>query len=181
MTFRPLGERQLDFSSFNIPWYRAFGEVLMYKTSGKQTAKIQRHSAEKEEKYYDCVETVSLTGSVDGGMNDIKIRGAKETTVQDEAETTEMSNVAVRQNFAETAFFMPCLETDDKGDVKIKYTLPESVTTWRLLGIAHDEVMNIGQLEAEAVAQKQLMVEPNIDRKSVVVGKECRSRWSPYH
>lgn len=47
MTFRPLGERQLDFSSFNIPWYRAFGEVLMYKTSGKQTAKIQRHSAEK--------------------------------------------------------------------------------------------------------------------------------------
>lgn len=164
MTFRPLGERQLDFSSFNIPWYRAFGEVLMYKTSGKQTAKIQRHSAEKEEKYYDCVETVSLTGSVDGGMNDIKVRGAKETTVQEEAETTEMSNVAVRQNFAETAFFMPCLETDDKGDVKIKFTLPESVTTWRLLGIAHDEVMNIGQLEAEAVAQKQLMVEPNMPR-----------------
>ena len=77
MTFRPLGERQLDFSSFNIPWYRAFGGVLMYKTSGKQTVKIERHSAAKKENIFDCVETVSRTGSVDGGMNGVMVRGAK--------------------------------------------------------------------------------------------------------
>lgn len=60
----------------------------------------------------------------------------------------------VRENLTETAFFMPTLETDDKGNVKVKFTLPESVTTWRLMGIAHDTNMRIGQLEAEAVAQK---------------------------
>ena len=59
---------------------------------------------------------------------------------------------------------MPTLETDDKGNVKVKFTLPESVTTWRLMGIAHDTNMRIGQLEAEAVAQKKLMIEPNLPR-----------------
>jgi hypothetical protein len=70
----------------------------------------------------------------------------------------------IRQNFNETAFFYPALETDEKGDVKLKFTLPESVTTWRFIGIAHDKTMNHGQLESEAVAQKAIMVQPNMPR-----------------
>lgn len=70
----------------------------------------------------------------------------------------------LRENLSETAFFYPNLETDAQGNVKIKFTLPESLTTWRFIGFAHDSWMNYGILEGEAVAQKKVMVQPNLPR-----------------
>lgn len=72
--------------------------------------------------------------------------------------------VTLRENMQETAFFYPNLLTDNKGQVSIRFTLPESVTTWRLLGLAHDKEMNYGTITAEAVAQKAVMVQPNLPR-----------------
>lgn len=70
----------------------------------------------------------------------------------------------IRENLEETAFFYPNLETDAQGNVKIKFTLPESITTWRFIGFAHDSQMNYGFLEGEAVAKKTVMVQPNMPR-----------------
>ncbi len=70
----------------------------------------------------------------------------------------------LRENLNETAFFYPNLETDAQGNVKIKFTLPESITTWRFIGFAHDSRMNYGFLEGEAVAKKTVMVQPNLPR-----------------
>lgn len=72
--------------------------------------------------------------------------------------------VSVRENFNETAAFFPCIETDDKGIAKLTFTLPESVTTWRFISIAHDKDMRFGTLEDEIVAQKKLMVQPRMPR-----------------
>ena len=69
-----------------------------------------------------------------------------------------------RENLNETAFFFPTLMADSQGNVNIKFTLPESVTTWRFMGIAHDKQMNHEQLSAEAVAKKDVMVQPNLPR-----------------
>ncbi len=69
-----------------------------------------------------------------------------------------------RENLNETAFFFPTLMADSQGNVNIKFTLPESVTTWRFMAIAHDKQMNHGQLSAEAVAKKDVMVQPNLPR-----------------
>ena len=71
---------------------------------------------------------------------------------------------SLRENFNETAFFYPTLLANDKGDVKISFRLPESVTTWRFMGLAHDKNMNNGLLESETVAQKEVMVQPNLPR-----------------
>ena len=38
-----------------------------------------------------------------------------------------------------TAFFYPALESDNNGNVAIRFTLPESVTTWKFMGLAHDK------------------------------------------
>lgn len=76
----------------------------------------------------------------------------------------ELDNVQVRENLNETAFFYPALETDAKGNVAIKFTLPESVTTWKFMGLAHDKEMCNGTLVDEAVAQKTVMVQPNMPR-----------------
>jgi uncharacterized protein YfaS (alpha-2-macroglobulin family) len=70
----------------------------------------------------------------------------------------------IRQNFNETAFFQPQLYTDKNGVLSIRFTLPESVTTWKLLTLGHSKSLQIGSLEKEAIAQKTLMVIPNPPR-----------------
>ena len=87
-----------------------------------------------------------------------------------------LDKVQVRENMNETAFFYPALESDNNGNVAIRFTLPESVTTWKFMGLAHDKEMRNGLLVDEAVAQKTVMVQPNMprflregDKSSIVV------------
>lgn len=75
-----------------------------------------------------------------------------------------LDKVQVRENLNETAFFYPALESDNNGNVAIRFTLPESVTTWKFMGLAHDKEMRNGLLVDEAVAQKTVMVQPNMPR-----------------
>ena len=75
-----------------------------------------------------------------------------------------LDKVQVRENLNETAFFYPALESDNQGNVAINFTLPESVTTWKFMGLAHDKEMRNGVLVDEAVAQKTVMVQPNMPR-----------------
>lgn len=88
-----------------------------------------------------------------------------------------LDKVQVRENMNETAFFYPALESDNDGNVAIRFTLPESVTTWKFMGLAHDKEMRNGLLVDEAVAQKTVMVQPNMPRflregdKSTIVVK----------
>ena len=72
--------------------------------------------------------------------------------------------VQVRENLNETAFFYPQLTTDGEGHVALKFTLPESLTTWRLMGLAHTKDMCYGSIEGETVAQKDVMIQPNVPR-----------------
>lgn len=88
-----------------------------------------------------------------------------------------LDKVQIRENLNETAFFYPALESDNQGNVAINFTLPESVTTWKFMGLAHDKEMRNGCLVDEAVAQKTVMVQPNIPRflregdKATIVAK----------
>ena len=88
-----------------------------------------------------------------------------------------LDQVQVRENLNETAFFYPALESDNLGNVAIRFTLPESVTTWKFMGLAHDKEMRNGLLVDEAVAQKTVMIQPNMPRflregdKATIVAK----------
>lgn len=88
-----------------------------------------------------------------------------------------LDKVQVRENLNETAFFYPALESDNNGNVAIRFTLPESVTTWKFMGLAHDKEMRNGLMVDEAVAQKTVMVQPNMPRflregdKATIVAK----------
>ena len=80
---------------------------------------------------------------------------------QDEAAA---ETLPVRANFGETAFFYPQVETNDKGEAILSFTLPESLTSWHFIGLAHDKNMRMGIIDTVVVAQKQLMVQPNMPR-----------------
>lgn len=84
-----------------------------------------------------------------------------------------LDKVQIRENLNETAFFYPALESDNNGNVAIRFTLPESVTTWKFMGLAHDKDMRNGCLVDEAVAQKTVMVQPNMPRFLREGDKSC--------
>ncbi|MBQ9261868.1 MAG: alpha-2-macroglobulin [Prevotella sp.] len=91
----------------------------------------------------------------------IKKEESAESEPQPQEETPQ---VQVRENLNETAFFYPQLTTDSQGNIALKFTLPESLTTWRFMGLAHTKDMCYGKLESEAIAQKDVMIQPNMPR-----------------
>ena len=76
----------------------------------------------------------------------------------------DLSKISARKNLQETAFFEPHLTTDDKGIVKMTFTMPEALTKWRFMGFAHDAKLRSGYLEGETVTAKDLMTQPNAPR-----------------
>ena len=128
--------------------------------------------------YMQAVQLSKLERSYGGTVEAVRIQ--KDELVRDEAKVMRsrgnqmarsgsdagqyLDKVQVRENLNETAFFYPALESDNQGNVAINFTLPESVTTWKFMGLAHDKEMRNGLLVDEAVAQKTVMVQPNMPR-----------------
>ena len=82
----------------------------------------------------------------------------------DDSNDTAPTKSVIRTNFNETAFFMPHLTTDSEGNAHIAFTLPESLTEWKFMGLAHTDDMDYGSITEKIVAQKQFMVQPNMPR-----------------
>jgi uncharacterized protein YfaS (alpha-2-macroglobulin family) len=76
----------------------------------------------------------------------------------------DLTQVVARKNLQETAFFFPQLLSDSNGLIRISFTLPEALTTWRFLGFAHDRQLRSGFLKDRAITAKDLMVQPNPPR-----------------
>jgi len=69
-----------------------------------------------------------------------------------------------RSNFNETAFFYPTIYSDNSNKYVLNFTLPESLTKWKLLMLGHNNEMQIGTFQKEIIAQKELMVTANAPR-----------------
>ena len=93
-----------------------------------------------------------------------------ETSAQEKAEMgsseelAETGDIQIRENFAETAFFYPQLRTNETGEVSISFVLPESLTRWKFMGLAHTQNVDYGKIEATATASKEFMLQPNMPR-----------------
>lgn len=115
--------------------------------------------------------TEALISTMDGlGGKDANLREQdvpaehKKSESGGEGKNMDLSNIVARSNFNETAFFYPQLTTDANGDIKIKFTIPEALTKWRFLGLAHTQDLKIGTIEKDVITQKDLMVVPNVPR-----------------
>ncbi|MDX1957948.1 MAG: alpha-2-macroglobulin family protein [Leptospiraceae bacterium] len=80
------------------------------------------------------------------------------------AKSGEQAAPTPRTNFNETAFFLPQLLTDENGSLVISFQIPESLTRWKMLGLAHTTDLKFGTVTKELVTQKDLMVVPNTPR-----------------
>jgi len=81
-----------------------------------------------------------------------------------EQSNRSQEDVKVRTNFNETAFFYPSLATNEKGEIIVKFTVPESLTKWKMMGLAHTKDLKTGYAENTLITQKELMVVPNATR-----------------
>ena len=152
----PLKVNDMVFSRFNdsvYPYYRYIrvrGARAMMKAKASGIGAYAANDA--------VMESTAMTSAV------AKEEAADEAkmVVEDQEEISEQ--VQVRKNLNETAFCYPMLVTDKDGNVVMKFTLPESLTTWRFMGVANTVDMNYGSIEGEVIAQKDVMVQPNVPR-----------------
>ena len=143
------------FDSSVYPSYTPYRMMVrggMYKTMGAAVM-----SAERENVLYEVADSAPNNAAQEESAE------AKEEEATPATEQ-EQEDVQLRENLNETAFCYPALETDKTGGVTLKFTLPESLTTWRFMGVANSVDMLYGSIGAEAVAQKDVMIQPNIPR-----------------
>ena len=96
-----------------------------------------------------------------------KSRADSDQLSVDKAEGTDdnRNKVAkVRKNFNETAFFYPDLKTNKNNEFVVSFTLPESLTEWKFMALAHTKDLKSGNVQLKTVAQKPLMVSSNAPR-----------------
>lgn len=115
-----------------------------------------------------------LTNSMATGNYAVTVmdaNGASVTEVDDtmvamgeRGEGRSLGKVKVRTNLNETAFFFPKLKTNEQGEVILSFTVPEALTRWKMMGMAHTVDLKTGQISKETVTQKSLMIMPNNPR-----------------
>ena len=168
LTERPLTFTHFDDEMFDFSPRMVFGhgnirvrgaKPMMMATQAATSDNVLQEVVvvkSKENKVFDAVEAPeeALQGRIAG----LDVVGSGLPS-EGGSESTQM-----RENLNETAFFYPQLTTDENGDVTMKFTLPESITTWRFMGLATDKEVRYGTIEAEAVAKKDVMIQPNVPR-----------------
>lgn len=164
---RFLNERSLDFSRFCYQsLYTNYGEVLKAKEllSVSRPMYVRGNAASRKgkNKVFAGVFDTDRVADEDVSVNTSRMLPSAGSA--DKESSSKVLTEQVRENLEETAFFYPGLISDDKGNVSIRFTLPESVTTWQLYGLAHDVQMNSGIISATSVAKKTVMVQPNVPR-----------------
>ncbi|MBQ6659318.1 MAG: alpha-2-macroglobulin, partial [Prevotella sp.] len=162
-------DHRLDQNTPSAPWQMGY----IYNISDTERAK--QNKIKVNDLQYDKMDQWLFEDRMDrlvafaGSEVRPEVMQAREFIYIEEQKTPDKEvmsadGLSVRENLSETAFFYPALVTDANGQVALRFTLPESLTTWRFMGLAHDKQMNIAQLVADAVASKTVMVQPNVPR-----------------
>ena len=88
----------------------------------------------------------------------------KEIDTNNHITAEDLNDVKIRTNFAETAFFYPHVRFDETGTTNIEFTMPESLTRWKFMGLVHDKSLNYTQLTEEIECRKTISITSNRPR-----------------
>ncbi|MES2440246.1 MAG: MG2 domain-containing protein [Verrucomicrobiota bacterium] len=78
----------------------------------------------------------------------------------------DMSKLAdlMRKNFDPCAAWAPALVTDGAGNFSHTFKVPDTLTRYRIIAIAHQQAARFGHAESAIVVKKDLMLEPKTPR-----------------
>lgn len=110
--------------------------------------------------------TTAMAAGKNSSVTDLACNDAIEEIADEESASIENegNTAEIRSNFEETAFFIPHLHTNEEGIVNFSALMPESLTKWKMQGIAHTTGGYNGYFEQYIHTQKPLMVVPNYPR-----------------
>ena len=166
MRVMDLSFNRIDPSLLSMYWYGAVDELKTMSLGSANSSKrllASRSAAPKAIGSFDmqAKEMAAETVAAEEMLADVAF---SEPDAGSAAAGNNGQEQQMRENLNETAFFYPALTTDADGNVAVRFTLPESLTTWRFMGLGHDKEMNYGMLNGEAVAKKDVMIQPNMPR-----------------
>lgn len=156
---------QLDWFGFYFGYNNQF-EILYKSSELEEEVVITANGINKERKAigYAVSKPDSEDVEMDAMENEEVIIEDEETDNATNPSKEDFTQVTIRKNLQETAFFFPQLQTDEKGNVSFSFTTPEALTKWKLQLMAHTKTLESATTSLETVTQKELMVIPNAPR-----------------
>jgi hypothetical protein len=163
----------LNWFGYNNDYGGYYG--IAVKSAVRTTSVSSEEANEGDENEYQSSKPAVSTKKADAAMsatpNNFEDKSEEGTNLSDQKQSQAINNInenkqeiAVRTNLKETAFFMPNLKTNEKGEIIISFTAPEALTKWKFLGLAHTKDLKAGTITKEIITQKELMVTPNLPR-----------------
>ena len=175
-----------DYEILNLFVYRVrrdmFGSPMMAKN---ESLRMMNAQVAMEEMAEDD-ESIALSDRLDGVYSSDgeigTVRGSREDDaiyIDDVAETdvaagseesqlmpkgAENTLVPIRKDFNETAFFYPTLTSDKEGNTTFSFTMPDAVTRWRLMMLAHNEKRQTGYKQYTFTSSRPVMIMPDMPR-----------------
>jgi hypothetical protein len=71
-----------------------------------------------------------------------------------------LASTRVRTNFQPLAYYNGAVQTDASGRARVTFTLPDDLTTWRVMAVATDGNLRFGNGEETFIATKPLLSNP---------------------
>jgi uncharacterized protein YfaS (alpha-2-macroglobulin family) len=101
--------------------------------------------------------------------SDTRYRYLRRRSFEEKGEETgggggDASEAVRRKVFKAVAFFEPSLRTDDDGEAKARFKLPDNMTTFRIMAVAATRGQRFGSGEAKIVSTKRLLLQPSLPR-----------------
>lgn len=142
------------YPSFN--WYGFYGgSYYPYEKSAGRRMTVTASSG--------FVESDLKMMAVPEAANENNLQEAVATSLKPEARETK-KDVFIRKNFNETAFFFPDILPGKDGKWTARFTMPDALTRWKLMGLVHTPGLDYGTFTREVVSAKDLMLTPNLPR-----------------
>jgi hypothetical protein len=77
-------------------------------------------------------------------------------------------DIAIREDFSDTAYWNPVVTTDQAGEAQVTLTLPDNLTTWVMRGVGLTGETLVGEGTVELLSTKPLLIRPVAPRFFVV-------------
>lgn len=71
-----------------------------------------------------------------------------------------------RSKFVPSAYWNPAILTDEQGRAHVKFNLPDNLTKFRVMAVAHHGTARFGSAETEFLTNKEVMLTPSMPRFS---------------
>ena len=158
-TCKPLAEKHFVFTTLNNLFNRNPFKYSIYLTGGGNHIMTDVVQARQ-------MPMKAMAKSVNSEIataNDAQIvEGAEEELLNEEDSFN--TDINLRSDFSETAFFTSTLRTDANGQATIEFKLPESLTSWNFKALAHTNDLCYGHLDTLIMVEKPFMVQSNMPR-----------------